>query len=137
MLFSFAVSAWNYRKYLEAKKIFVKHYKEIVNRQIVHSIDTSLEYYPGSKVPYEYYDNSNLYPEGYDVYIGDDYVEGKIGKTTVLFSELEVGRRKNDIENADVIVLFKGMFFVAVFNKNFHGQTYVWDKNEKAFNFFK
>lgn len=135
MLFSFAVSVWNYRKLREAKVIFVRHYKQEVIRQIVQSIDPSLGYYPGNKVPCEYYDNSNLYPEGYDVYIGDDYVEGKIGKTTVLFSELEVLRRRSDVENADMTLLFKGMFFVADFNKNFLGQTYVWDRRERGFNF--
>jgi hypothetical protein len=135
MLFSFAVSAWNYRKLGEEKIIFVKHYKQEVILQIVQAIDPSLNYYPGNKVPSEYYDKSNLYPEGYDVYLGDDYVEGRLGKTRMLFSELEVLRRKSDVENADMTLLFKGIFFVADFNKNFLGQTYVWDRRERGFNF--
>jgi hypothetical protein len=135
MIFCFAVCVWNYRKLLEAKKIFVKQYKREVISQIVHAIDPSLNYFPGNKVPCDYYDQSNLYPEGYDVYIGDDYVEGKIGKTIVMFSELEVLRRRSDVENADMSLLFKGIFFVADFNKNFFGQTYVWDKSKRAFNF--
>ncbi len=135
MLFSFAVSAWNYRKLREGKIIFVKHYKQEVILRIVQAIDPSLCYYPGNKVPSEYYDKSNLYPEGYDVYLGDDYVEGKLGKTRVLFSELEVLRKRSEIENADMTLLFKGIFFAADFNKNFLGQTYVWDRGERGFNF--
>jgi len=123
----FAITVIFYKKYGELKRDFISHYKQEVIYQIVKGIDPALNYFPGQRVPEEYYDKSDIYPEGYDVYLGDDYVEGKMGRTIIMFSELEVCRTKGD----DMCVLFKGIFFVADFNKNFLGRTYVWDRGER------
>ena len=54
-------------------------------------------------------------------YHGADRVSGKIGVTPFEFSDLDVstaaGKSRHEI--------FKGVFFVADFNKNFSGETYV------------
>jgi hypothetical protein len=54
-------------------------------------------------------------------YRGTDWVSGKIGATSFEFSDLDVsvssGKSRQEI--------FRGVFFVADFNKNFSGETYV------------
>lgn len=54
-------------------------------------------------------------------YKGTDRVAGKIGQTPFEFSDLDVSIKNGKNSNH----LFRGVFFVADFNKNFSGETYV------------
>jgi hypothetical protein len=124
-----------YKRVLDKSPVYVSSFKQKVISTTISLISRDLAYYPEGKISESLYDESDLYPQGYDIYQGEDCVEGKIDKTSTVFSELNVMRRRNQIENSDMTVVFNGLFFAADFNKNFTARTYVWDRDQKAFNF--
>jgi hypothetical protein len=69
-------------------------------------------------------------------YKGDDYVFGKIGQTQIEFCELNALHETRSGKHKTVTIIFKGLFFIADFNKDFSSQTVVLpDLAEKAFGF--
>ncbi|MEW5895686.1 MAG: DUF3137 domain-containing protein [Candidatus Omnitrophota bacterium] len=109
---------------------FRSPFKETVIRPLVRFFDESLSYTPDGCISCDLYTCSKLFLHHVDEYRGDDLVEGMIGKTRVKFSELHTqykvetrdskGRRQTQWHT-----IFKGLFFIADFNKNFSGRTVV------------
>lgn len=105
---------------------YVSHFKEKIIEKIVHFIDPSLSYQPTSYIDSVKYKESKLFLRHYDVYKGDDRVSGKIGATTVDFSELHTQYITKDSKGrTSYHTIFKGLFFIGDFNKNFKGRTFV------------
>lgn len=82
---------------------------------------------------------SRLFPRKVDRYCGDDMVSGKSGKTDILFSELHTEYKVRTTNSKGQIqtrwyTIFKGLFFIGDFNKDFKGTTVVLpDTAEKMF----
>lgn len=95
-----------------ARAYYVKEFKDRIIPKIVKFVDERLKYDQAKHIPRSLFMASQIFRKEYPVYRGDDYFSGKIGKTAVEFSELYV-------EN------FRGLFFVADFNKPFTGVTLV------------
>ena len=67
-------------------------------------------------------------------YTGDDYVKGKIGDTYIEFSEIHSEYKTQNNKQTTWHIIFKGLFFIANFNKNFKSETLVLpDVAQKAF----
>ncbi len=101
-------------------------YKEGVIRPMIGFISQDLNYHPTSFVSQQDYTKSGIFTQGVDRYKGDDLVEGKLDSTILKFSEIHseyVTRDKDGKSQWHTI--FKGIFFVADFNKDFKGKTYV------------
>ena len=104
---------------------------------IVQFCDPRLRYEPKGRVSRETFCASRIYLQPIDVYSGEDRVVGTVGATAVEFSEVHAedtrtvythpGRRKLRS------TVFRGLFFVADFNKHFRTVTVVLpDVAEKA-----
>jgi hypothetical protein len=116
----------NLRKIQEIKTRF----KSEVIARLVRSIDPSLIYDASQCIPSNDYHKSKLYLNDINRYKGDDLVTGVVGKTAVRFSEIlteheTVSRDSNGREKKSVQTIFRGLFFVADFNKKFAGETIV------------
>ncbi|MBN1864472.1 MAG: DUF3137 domain-containing protein [Victivallales bacterium] len=122
-------------------KKFKHEFKHRVIGGIVKFIDPSLEYAPTGFIPQGTYMQSTLFNKQPDRYRGEDLVRGRIDNTNIEFSEVHSeyktqttdskGRRQTQWHT-----IFKGLFLVADFNRNFHGTTVVLpDLAEKAFGF--
>jgi len=70
------------------------------------------------------YDRSKLFITRPDRYWGDDLLTGTIGKTGIRFSELHTQYRAGG-KNKSWHTIFRGIFFIADFNKHFIGETFV------------
>jgi hypothetical protein len=71
-----------------------------------------------------------------DSYKGEDHVSGKIGETIIEFSELNTTYTTGTGKNRRTVTVFKGVFFVADFNKKFKTETFVFlDTAERLFGF--
>lgn len=130
------------------KRTFRSRYKDRVIAPIIAFIDPGLHFLPHDYIPEHLFIESSLFMRTPDRYKGEDLVEGMVGKTNLAFSELHAeyktehydskGRRRTQWHT-----LFKGIFFIADFNKHFTGRTIVLpDSAEKAFgsligNFFQ
>jgi len=100
-----------------------------------------LEYNKAGFVGLDLYMESNIFMTSPDRCTGEDHVSGRIGETNLEFSELQTEYRtetrdKNGNLQESWHVIFKGLFLVADFNKNFTGCTVVLpDTAERLFGF--
>jgi len=122
--------------YNKKKKRYVFAFKEAVVRKIINYINPAFEYYPGNCISQTDYQNSGLFLTECDRYSGDDYVMGVEGETKFCFSELHTEHHVQAGKNSYWETIFKGLFFMADFNKNFDGRTFVWNENSPQLNFF-
>ena len=125
--------AFSYKEHKNLKTTF----KSKVIGEMVHFIEASLSYEPKKKISQQEYKRSKLFTRGYDRYKGDDYVKGKLGATQIEFSELHTQYETKDKDGkSSWHTIFRGIFFIADFNKNFKGETFVQpDLAEKMFGF--
>ncbi|HYV95602.1 MAG TPA: DUF3137 domain-containing protein [Chitinophagales bacterium] len=100
-------------------------FKQRVMKPLIEFIDPHLKYESTRSVSQNLFSESDIFRESITTYAGDDFVEGKTGKTAFSFSELNVihgsGKSRSTI--------FSGIFFVADFNKNFKGKTVVLNRS--------
>jgi len=92
--------------------------------------DPSLRYDPTGCVGQEEFSSSGMFRYPVDRYSGHDLVEGVLGKTAVRFSEMEAEYQtetRDSKGNRETTwhTIFQGLFFIADFNKEFSGATYV------------
>ncbi len=116
--------------YRSLLKSYTATFKDSVIKGILQFIDPSFVYIPTSCISFEEYKESGIFQQRVDRYSGDDYVEGKSGRTPFHFSEIHSlyktestdskGRRTTTWHT-----IFKGLFFRALFSKNFKGRTFV------------
>ena len=119
------------------KKKYIGRFKDEIIHNIIKFIDPSLRYDPAGHIHTNDYKQSGLFLEKFDRYRGDDYVEGMKGKTVFCFSELHTEREvQSGSDNSHWETIFKGLFFIGDFNKNFQGRTYVYSENNPQLGFF-
>jgi hypothetical protein len=93
---------------------------------VVEFWDPSFRYAQGGCIAEEEFAASRLFATGaWNLYGGEDLVVGRHGETAFRFSELHVRRRKQSGKRTEVETVFRGLLFVADFNKAFRGQTLV------------
>jgi len=121
-LFAFIVISITSRKYR-------LNFKNNIVLKITAFVDENLVYTPDGFVSREEFTNSGIFQKYCNSFTGEDHFKGKIGKTAIEFSEV-VGRHKTTTgtgskRKEQYTTIFKGVFFVADFNKNFSGYTLV------------
>jgi hypothetical protein len=109
---------------------FYSQFKSNVIKTLVHFINPELNYNSLRSISKGTFYESQIFQKGVDRYNGDDYISGIIDKTDIEFSEVHAeykttttdskGRRQTHWHT-----IFKGLFFSADFNKDFHGETFV------------
>lgn len=105
---------------------FKTEYKKVVVGKLATYISDQLVFTPNIFIPESTYNASKIFLSDPDIYTGEDLVAGKIGNTQIQFCELHTKDRQTDSRGRTTYVtIFKGIFFVADFNKHFNGQTYV------------
>ena len=120
-------------------KSYRRDFKENIIKRIIKCIDENLDYDPTKCISRDLYSKSKIFLSHVDRYGGDDYVFGKIGKTKIEFSELHTEYKTETTDSrghrhTQWHTIFKGLFIVADFNKNFKGATTVLpDTAEKLF----
>ena len=111
-------------KYLSSDYVF--DFKSAVIEKIVNFVDSNLKYSKTGYIPRGDFLLSSIFRQYPDRYSGDDLVSGKIGDTAVRFSELHAEYVTRDSKGrTQYHTIFKGLFFIADFNKKFNGLTVV------------
>ena len=108
-------------------------FKDQIIEKLVEFIGDSLKYSKLGKISEQEYRQSALFPQRLDRYNGDDLVVGKVDGVDVRFSEVhsEV-KKKGNKDKSYWQTIFRGLFFIADFNKHFKGKTVVLpDSSEK------
>ncbi|MFZ2658041.1 MAG: DUF3137 domain-containing protein [Victivallales bacterium] len=124
-----------------ASKAYVSEFKTKIVAEVVRFVDANLSYSPESGIGQPTYMDSQIFLTHPDRYKCEDYVSGKIGETQIEFSEIH-SEYKTEITDSkgnhhtEWHTIFKGLFFIADFNKKFTGTTVVLpDFAEKTFGF--
>ncbi len=118
--------AFNYKKIKTLKMRF----KGDVIAKMVKFIDESLFYSPNNRISQSEYHQSKLFLSGVDRYSGDDLVSGTLEKTSISFSEVHSEYKTTTTDSKGRTrtqwhTIFRGIFFIGDFNKNFNGETIV------------
>jgi hypothetical protein len=106
---------------------YVPTFKGSIIERIVKFIDENLDYSAFDCIDKSDFTRSNIFNIYHNVYVGSDYICGKIGETEIEFSEIfsaysgESGPRSPSYAH----LIFKGLFFIADFNKTFTGRIVV------------
>jgi preprotein translocase subunit Sss1 len=109
-------------------------FKMSIIERLVSFVDSQLNYNQGGCVKQSEFNASKIFHTKPNRYKGDDLVWGKVGQTAVKFSEVDAKYESGSGKNRTVQQIFKGLFFIADFNKHFHGRTVVLpDATEKVF----
>ncbi|MFH1771797.1 MAG: DUF3137 domain-containing protein [Candidatus Omnitrophota bacterium] len=105
---------------------YVREFKSAIIHKIVKFIDSGLDYSRERCIGESVFKESRIFKNNIDRYRGDDYVSGKIGATEVKFSEIHAEYVTRDSKGRRTYhTIFKGIFFIADFNKSFKGKTVV------------
>jgi Protein of unknown function (DUF3137) len=102
----------------------IKFKKEVIGK-IVTFLHEDLSFDHTRHIVQSVYHKSKLYLSNISRYNGDDLVSGTVGKTAIRFCELHTQQVRKSGKNTQVVTIFRGLFFVADFNKNFIGETFV------------
>ena len=106
-----------------------QNFKNKIIQKITGFVDENLVYSPEGHVSREEFTSSGIFQKYCNRYNGEDHFKGKLGKTAIEFSEVvgkhvtSTGTDSKRKEHQSIV--FKGIFFVADFNKNFEGHTIV------------
>jgi hypothetical protein len=109
-------------------------FKDQVIEKLVEFIGDNLIYNKLGIISKHEYRTSSLFPQKVDRYSGDDLVVGKIDGVDIRFSEIHSEVRKKGNKGEEYWqTIFKGLFFIADFNKNFDGKTVILPDNSENF----
>ena len=100
-------------------------FKERVIGPLVRFYDESMQFDAHDGIDQGAFQRSGLFRSRIDSYASEDLVHGMLGATGVRFSEVTVKREERSGKNKRDVVVFRGVFFEADFNKHFRGATYV------------
>ncbi|WP_187647628.1 DUF3137 domain-containing protein [Nitrosophilus labii] len=108
-------------------KSYKKEFKDKIVKKLISHIDKELKYTPDGAFPQSLYILSSLFPKRFDRYRGNDLVVGKIEGVSVIFSDIHTEYKTKDSKGKiHWHTIFKGLFFMADFNKNFYGKTLIY-----------
>lgn len=139
VVFGFFVCLFLYWIFKDRWGLYRTSYKEHVVGSLLETMYPSLSYRQCESVSSNHYRTSGLYTKSYDKYEGEDLISGRIGKTAIEFSELHTSyktetRDSKGNRHTSWHTIFKGVFFVADFNKHFHGKLFVVPDGQGLFN---
>jgi len=105
---------------------YTDEFKTKVLKPLIHAIDEKLIYTTELHVSQRIFERSELFTSRVDKISGNDHVMGLIDGTKIEFSDIHAQQRhKNSKGKESWSTIFRGLFIVADFNKNFIGRTVV------------
>lgn len=122
IIIAFIVYYIKFGRIISEKKIRFKH--EVIGKTVTF-LHGNLSYDHTRCIDKATYFKSKLYLDNISRYNGDDMVSGMVDKTAIRFCELHTQQVRRSGKNTTVVTIFKGLFFIADFNKKFIGETFV------------
>jgi hypothetical protein len=119
-------------------KDYAAGFKYKVIRPLIEAIEKELRYSPDAHIPRTLFERSRIFDRRIDRFRGNDLVKGSIDFIPLQFSDLHAEYKTKDSKGRTTWhTIFRGLFIVAEFNKNFKGHTVILpDSAEKLFGSF-
>jgi len=121
---------------------YAREFKQTVIGRLVAELAPDLRFRPDGMISEGEFVKAGLFRQGIDRYRGEDLVAGRVGQTTLSFSEVHAEYKTTTTDSKGRThtqwhTIFKGLFFIADFHKHFQGVTYVLpDTAEQLFGSF-
>jgi len=127
MVAAVAIVAWRASARMKAYR---QEFKTRVIKKLVEYVDPHLAYTPDNFLGQDMFEESGLFSKKPDAYDGGDLIEGTLEKTRIAFSEVHAQYRTTTTDGQGHMrtqwhTIFKGVLFVADFNKAFRSRTFV------------
>ncbi len=107
-------------------KDYTVEFKNKIIEPLIHAIDEKLSYSREMHLPLYRFTKSELFTSTPDRISGNDYVSGEINGVKIEFSDILAEKKHQNSEGKENwSTIFKGLFIVSEFNKNFQGKTVV------------
>jgi len=105
-------------------------FKDIIVRKVLAIVAPEMDYDRKKHIPLQQFQKSGIYVTHPDRYSGEDYFFGKYNGVDLTFSEIHAQRRVQTRDSkgrthTHYVTIFKGVFFIADFNKDFRTSTLV------------
>ena len=111
--------------YVHQRNKVINVYKSVVIPKIISSVDSSYYYNAKRYINESQFKESQLFKKP-DRYNGEDYISGRLGKTDFELSEVHAEYETRDKDgDSSYHTIFKGLFMIADFHKDFQGHTVV------------
>ena len=109
-----------------------RDFKNTIVRGVIEFMEPELRYLPDQGIAQHQFRDAQLFTQRIDRYRSEDLVQGRIGRTDVAFSEVHAEYKVRTNKNTHWHTIFKGLFFIGDFHKDFRGRTVVLpDRAEK------
>ena len=107
-------------------KNYTKEFKNKIISPLIKEIDSNLSYTSTLHIPSHHFIRSKIFTKKPDRFSGNDYVRGNIDGVNIQFSDIHAEVKDRDSDGKKYYeTIFKGLFIVSEFNKNFKGQTII------------
>ena len=93
--------------------------------QVVRFFGPDFEYEPSGYIGQERFEQCRIFQHHIDRYSGEDHIQGQAGKTAFECSEVHAQYKVRTKNGTHWYTIFKGLLFIADFNKYFNGTTLV------------
>ena len=106
------------------------YFKDVVLRKVLAFVAPEMDYDREKYIPLKQFKRSGIYTGSVDRYRGEDYFFGKYEGVDLVFSEVHAEEKHTTTDSkgnreSHYDTIFKGVFFIADFNKDFRTSTYV------------
>ncbi len=119
----FAIGAFIYKSLIGG---YVEEFKNKIIEPLINEIDRTLHYTSILHVPQRFFERSKLFKSKVDRMNGNDFVRGEIDKIPIQFSDVHAEQRHKDSKGRESwSTIFKGLFIVSEFNKDFSAETVI------------
>ena len=118
---------------------YKKEFKTFLIRPLIRIIDSNLSFDPEKHVSRKHVENSNIIQRKIDKLGGSNYIHGYIDDVKIEFSDILAQKAHRTTsedfgKRTQYTNIFKGLFIVCEFNKEFHGETIILqDSAQKIF----
>ena len=107
-------------------KDYTKEFKDKIISPLIKEIDSNLHYTSTAHISILHFKRSKIFTKSPDRFNGNDFVKGKIDGIDIQFSDIHAEKEYKDSKGRrHYDTIFKGLFIVSEFNKNFKGRTIV------------
>lgn len=107
-----------------ASRDFRDNFKSEVVSRIARFANSSISYSPGGGISEGTFNSTRIFRKP-DRYSTEDLFRGRIGDTAIEFAEVHAEEKRRSGKNKSWVTLFRGVFFIADFNKDFAGKMVV------------
>ena len=124
------------REALAPRAAYVRDFKARVFAAVCKEHFPGIRYEPGEGIHWRVVDESGLFAHDSDVYTSEDRFSGRCGDTEVCFAEAvaQVEKRRGFGKDRETVyeTYFRGIVFIADFNKHFHATIRLVPRDAKA-----